>query len=57
MIAVEFDPGRRYHEKEVNAIVGAFFTDHASIRRYLVDEGFLERDQGEYWRVGGRVDV
>jgi hypothetical protein len=56
-IAIEFDPGRRYHEKEVNAIVGAFFTDHAALRRYLVDEGFLERDHGEYWRVGGRVDV
>jgi hypothetical protein len=56
-VALEFEPGRRYHEKEVNAIVGAFFTDHASLRRYLVDEGFLDRDHGEYWRAGGRVDV
>jgi hypothetical protein len=56
-IALEFEPGRRYDEKEVNAIVGAFSTDHAAIRRYLVDEGFLERDHGEYWRTGGRVDV
>jgi hypothetical protein len=56
-IALEFEPGRRYDEKEVNAIVGAFFTDHASLRRYLVDEGFLDRDHGEYWRTGGRVDV
>jgi Uncharacterized protein conserved in bacteria (DUF2087) len=29
----------RYDEREVNAIVGAFFNDHAAIRRYLVDEG------------------
>jgi hypothetical protein len=56
-VALEFEPGRRYDEKEVNVIVGAFFTDHASLRRYLVDEGFLDRDHGEYWRTGGRVDV
>jgi hypothetical protein len=56
-IALEFEPGRRYEEPEVNAIVGRFFLDHASLRRYLVDEGFLARDHGEYWRTGGRVDM
>ena len=54
-IAVEFEPGVRYDERAVNAIVGRFHTDHAAIRRYLVDEGFLDRDRGEYWRSGGRV--
>lgn len=56
-IAIEFDPGVRYDEREVNAIVGAFFNDHAALRRYLVDEGFLDRVGGVYWRAGGRVDV
>jgi hypothetical protein len=56
-IAIEFEPGRRYHEREVNAIVGRFFNDHAALRRSLVDEGFLDRDHGEYWRSGGRVEV
>ncbi len=56
-VALEFEPGRRYDEKEVNAIVGVFFNDHAALRRYLVDEGFLDRDHGVYWRAGGRVDV
>jgi hypothetical protein len=56
-VAIEFEPGVRYDEREVNAIVGAFHTDHASLRRYLVDEGFLDREGGEYWRSGGRVDV
>lgn len=56
-VALEFEPGRRYDEREVNAIVGAFFNDHAALRRYLVDEGFLDRDHGVYWRTGGRVDV
>lgn len=56
-IALEFEPGRRYDEKEVNVVVGAFDDDFAAIRRYLVDEGFLDRDHGVYWRSGGRVDL
>ncbi len=56
-IAIEFEPGIRYDEREVNAIVGRFFNDHASLRRYLVDEGFLDREHGIYWRTGGRVDL
>ncbi len=55
-IAIEFEPGTRYDEREVNAIVGRFFNDYASIRRYLVDDGFLAREHGVYWRTGGRVD-
>jgi len=31
--------------------------DHAALRRYLVDEGFLSRQAGVYWRSGGTVDV
>jgi hypothetical protein len=56
-IAIEFEPGVQYEEKEVNAIVGRFYTDHAALRRYLVDSGFLEREHGVYWRAGGRVEV
>jgi hypothetical protein len=56
-IALEFEPGVRYEEKEVNVVVGRFFNDHASLRRYLVDEGFLDREGGVYWRAGGRVDI
>ena len=56
-VALEFEPGVRYEEREVNAIVGAFFNDHASLRRYLVDEGFLDREAGTYWQTGGRVDL
>ena len=58
-IALEFEPGTRYDEKEVNVIVGRFLNDYAALRRYLVDGGFLDRDAdgGVYWRVGGRVDL
>ena len=56
-VALEFEPGRRYEEKEVNVVIGRFFNDYASLRRCLVDERFLDRDHGVYWRSGGRVDV
>ncbi|HUL86403.1 MAG TPA: DUF2087 domain-containing protein [Actinomycetota bacterium] len=56
-VALEFEPGRRYDEKEVNVVIGRFFNDYASLRRSLVDERFLDRDHGVYWRSGGRVDV
>ena len=50
-----FEPGVRYREAEVNAILRSFHDDHAALRRYLVDEGFLSREAGEYWRSGGTV--
>ena len=56
-IALEFEPGRHYDEKEVNVLVGRFFNDFAALRRYLVDERFLDRDHGVYWRAGGRIDI
>ena len=56
-IALEFEPGERYDEKEVNVIVGGFYNDYAALRRYLVDSGLLDRADGVYWRVGGRVDL
>ena len=56
-VALAFEPGVRYAERDVNAIVARFHTDHAALRRYLVDEGLLARDHGEYWRTGGPVDV
>lgn len=56
-IALEFEPGVRYDENEVNVIVGRFLNDYASLRRYLVDEGLLSRERGVYWRTGGRVEI
>ena len=50
-----FEPGVRYPETEVNALLRAFDDDVALLRRALVDEGFLSRAKGLYWRTGGRV--
>ena len=50
-LASLFKPGRRYPEREVNAILQDVYPDAASLRRYLVDSGFLARDHGVYWRT------
>lgn len=62
-----FEPGRRYHEREVNEILRSWHPDYAMLRRYLVDEGFLDRadepapsgsrSDKVYWRTGGTVEV
>jgi len=52
-----FEPGVRYPEREVNALLAVWHADVAALRRYLVDEGLLTREAGIYWRSGGRVDV
>ena len=52
-----FEPGVRYPEREVNALLAVWHADVAALRRYLVDDGLLTREAGVYWRSGGRVDV
>jgi hypothetical protein len=56
-IAANFEPGVRYPEREVNAVLRAWHPDHAALRRYLVDEGLMSREKGIYWRSGGPVEV
>jgi hypothetical protein len=53
VLAQQFEPGRRYTEAEVNAVLLRWHDDYAALRRYLVDDGFLDRDAGQYWRTGG----
>jgi hypothetical protein len=52
-----FEPGRRYPELEVNKLLRPLWADVAALRRYLVDAALLDRAAGEYWRIGGPVDV
>jgi hypothetical protein len=54
-IARAFEPGARYPERRVSLFLRAIYPDYAALRRYLVDEGFLSRADGEYWRSGGTV--
>ena len=55
--ARHFEPGVRYPERDVNAALRAFHPDSAALRRHLVDDGFLERADGEYWSSGGTVEL
>jgi hypothetical protein len=56
-LANMFEPGERYSEKQVNAVIRELHDDYAALRRYLVDEGFLSREAGVYWRSGGTVEL
>lgn len=50
----EFEPGVRYSEKQVNEIIARYHEDTATLRRELVNYGWLAREGGgrEYWRTG-----
>jgi predicted transcriptional regulator len=50
-----FEPGARYSEKQVNAILSRYHVDTARLRRNLVDFRLMAREGGggEYWRLEG----
>jgi DNA-binding transcriptional ArsR family regulator len=52
-VASAFDLGRRYTEKEVNAILERYNEDTAYMRRALVDYGIMDRvgGGGDYWLI------
>jgi hypothetical protein len=60
-LAQAFEPGVDYPESAVNAVLAELADggaiDHVTLRRYLVDEQLLRREDGIYRRSGGRVDV
>jgi len=43
-----FERKRKYPEKEVNQLLAVRYPDAASLRRYLVDEGFMTRKNSVY---------
>ena len=45
-----FPEDRDYEEKEVNQRLALFHPDVAALRRYLYDEGYVDRAQGLYRR-------
>ena len=56
-LAQEFVPGRTYQEREVNDVLHRFHADHAALRRYLVENDFMTREDSMYWRSGGTFEV
>lgn len=52
--ARRFEADRTYTEREVNDIIKAVYDDYTTIRRWLVDYVFLNRERGVYWVGEGR---
>lgn len=50
-IAERFTAGRAYDEGEVNRVLAAMDNDFATLRRYLIDAGLLQRHDGIYRRT------
>lgn len=50
-IVKHFSKGKKYSEKEINRILGRIYDDYATIRRALIEYGFVERsnDCSSYW--------
>ncbi len=50
-LAGQIDPERHWTEKEFNTCLKAYNEDFATLRRYLVDAGYMARENGIYWRT------
>ena len=53
-ILMRFDRSKKYSEKEINQVLKSIYHDFATIRRYLIEYGFMDRskDCTEYWVKG-----
>lgn len=49
-IAKSFEPGREYTEREVNIIIADFNDDFCTIRRDMISEGILTRENMVYMK-------
>mgnify|MGYP006278185477 CR=1 FL=1 len=50
-IIKEFEPNKEYSEKEVNQVIAKFYDDYVTIRRYMIEYGFMNRSRDcmSYW--------
>ena len=50
-IAKSFEEGREYSEREVNIIIADYNDDFCTIRRDMISEGILERENMKYRKI------
>lgn len=50
-VAESFEPGVRFREADLNERLKEQYPDFASLRRYLIVYGFMQRENGIYWRT------
>ena len=53
-IARAFEPGRIYSEREVNIIIADYNDDFCTIRRDMISEKLMSRDDRGYWLTAAR---
>ena len=46
-----FEPGTYYSEAQVNAMIQRHHPDASTLRREMIGEHLLQREQGVYWRL------
>ena len=49
-IGKDFESGRKYSEKEINDIIMKYHSDYCTIRRDMISEGILNRENGIYFK-------
>ncbi len=47
----QFERDVRYPEAEMNRRLKQYHPDHAALRRYLIENGLMQRENGIYWRI------
>ncbi len=50
-LAGQIDPERRWTEREFSEWLAHYNEDYATLRRYLVEAGYMARENGIYWRT------
>ena len=49
MKRTNFEKGKVYTEREVNILIADYFDDFCTLRRDMIAEHILERDNMNYW--------
>ncbi|AUT02204.1 hypothetical protein CLI64_18430 [Nostoc sp. CENA543] len=47
----KFEVGVKYPESQVNATIKKYYPDYATLRRELIVNQLMQRQNGVYWRV------
>jgi hypothetical protein len=53
-LADKFEPDLRFPEPVLNERLERYHPDFASLRRYMIMHGFMQRENGNYWRASSR---
>jgi hypothetical protein len=56
-LATQFEEGVRYPEAELNTIIKRYHPDTATLRRELIGNKLMQRENGVYWRIPEGVQV